>query len=341
MIMTISGIYSLSEEIYNSESGISTGAIDIEIEELNKDNQPFDEDGNLVMPGDEIILIPKINNLGEECYLRAKIEFIIDNEVFEVTDYIDGDYTSWSKKDDYYYYNSTFSKKDSTILFNKVTIPDLSSDYYGKTVAVHIIVEAVQAKHFNGDWDSVRIKKSIDRRYDIDYEGMSNVIYEDFTNHHINLDDEFFNKLGNMLPGDSFSETVRLLNKGDSKNEYYFSIDYKNLSSEELELLENIKLIVKNQSGVLGIYKKGEGDIFRYEIFLPEDIDNDFSKLSTKIKWNFSYKAISKVLPAHEESNPKTGDYGINMSIIIFIFSSIGLLLVLLIWKKENIENNE
>ena len=51
-------------------------------------------------------------------------------------------------------------------------------------------------------------------------------------------------------------------------------------------------------------------------------------------------KTISNVLPAHEEVNPKTGDYGIDLSIMIFIFSSIGLLLVLLIWKKENIENN-
>ena len=80
--MFISGIYALKEEINKTESGLSTGAVDIELKEYNKHNQPFDEDGKHVMPGDEIILIPRVNNLGIECYLRAKIEYYIEDEVY-------------------------------------------------------------------------------------------------------------------------------------------------------------------------------------------------------------------------------------------------------------------
>ena len=349
--MTISGIYSLGNEINNAESGLSTSAVDIEIEEVNQNNQPFDEDGKVVMPGDEIILIPRVNNLGIECYLRAKIEYTINNEVFSVTDFIEGNYSSWTKKGDYYYYNSVFPKEGSFNLFNKVTIPNLSSEYNGKIIVVHIAVEAVQAKNFDGNWDNVNIKKSVDRAYDINYNGESSIIYEDNTNHHITLNNSFFDKLGSMLPGDSVNETINLLNSSDSKNEYYLSIDYNNLNDEEIALLQKLKLIIKNKNGEilvdsniaskdkhsLGEYAPGKGDTFTIEVFLPNDTDNDFSKLFAKINWKFSYDVVKQ----HNETVPFTGD-NIDTSITVFLISSIGFLIFLFLWKKEteNIEKN-
>lgn len=350
MIMSISGIYSISEEIINATSGMSTGSVNIEIVEYSENSQPFSENGKMVMPGDEIILIPRINNLGDECYIRTKIEYVIDNQIFPVTDYIEGNYISWSKKDGYYYYDSKLPKKDSVELFNKVIIPNLSSDYSGKKVVLHITVDAIQARNFDGNWNNVRIKKSIDRMYDIDYRGESSVIYEDNTNHHIYLDNGFFDKLGNMLPGDSFAENIKLINSSNSKNEYYLSIDYDSLSEKELELLKKIKLLIKNKDNkiivdstiadkdkhILGTYRKGEEDNYVIEVSLPKDIDNEFSKIFTKINWKFSYKTVSKVLDGHEENNPLTGDFNINLSIIVFFLSAIGFIIVLFVTKKTN-----
>lgn len=346
--MLISGIYSLNKEINTTEVGISTGAVDIEIKEYN-DTQTFDEDGKFVMPGDEIVLIPRVNNLGVDCYLRTKIEYIINDEIFPEIDYIDGNYSSWTKKEDYYYYDSIFPKKGHIDLFDKVTIPNLTSEYDGKTVMVRIVVEAVQSKNFNGNWDSVDIRKSIDRAYDIDYEGESSIIYDDNTNRHILLDNSFFNKLGNMLPGDTVSENLIVLNKSSSKNEYYLSLDYDNLTDEELVLLQKIRLLIKKQNGEvlvnsnlenknkydLGIYKTGKGETLKIEVSIPEDVNNDFSKLYTKIKWNFSYKDLS----GNSDGiilNPITFDLGIDIYIIVFVFSTIGLIIDMFLWKREN-----
>ena len=346
IVMLISGIYALNKEIITTESGISTGAVDIKIEEYNGNTQPFDEDGSYVMPGDEIVLIPRVNNLGLDCYLRAKIEYTINGETFPEIDYIEGNYSSWTKKDNYYYYDSIFTRDSYINLFNKVTIPNLSSAYNGKKVEVHILVEAVQSKNFDGNWDEVNIRESINRSYDIDYEGESSVIYEDSTNNHISLDSNFFNKLGNILPGDSFSEDVTLLNKSNTENEYYLSIDYDNLTNEELALLQKMTLSIKKNGEVLlngnlanknqytlGVYKKGEGDIFKIEISLPKDAENEYSKLFTKIKWKFSYKNLSD---GSDSDNPKTGDLGINLYIIVFILSTLGLIIDMIMWKKEN-----
>ena len=345
-IMIISGIYSLNKEINTTETGISTGAVDIEIKEYKGNDQLFDEDGFYVMPGDEIVLITRVNNLGVDCYLRAKIEYIINNEVFSEVDYIEGNYSSWNKNGDYYYYDSIFSEKSSIDLFNKVTIPNLTSEYYGKTVVVRITVEAIQAKNFNGNWNSVDIRKSIDRAYDIDYKGESSIIYDDNTNQHITIDSNFFNKLGNMLPGDSMSESIVLLNKSNSNNEYYLSIDYDSLTDEEIALLQKIRLLIKRQNGEvlvdsnlgnknkykLGIYNIGKGDTFKIVVNMPVDVNNDFSKLYTKVKWNFSYKNLSK----DPTINPRTYDAGIDIYIIVFILSTLGLIIDMIMWKKEN-----
>lgn len=353
--MFISGIYSLGNELNITENGLSTGSVDIEIKEYNKDSEPFDEDGSMMMPGSEIILIPRINNLGMDCYLRAKIEYTINNEEFPITEYIEGNYLSWTKNGDYYYYDSVFTKKSSIDLFNKVKIPNLSSEYNGKLVVVHIIVEAVQSKNFDGNWNNVNVIKSVDRAYDIDYEGESSIIYEDHTNKHTTLSDKFFNKLGNMLPGDSVKDKVVLLNKSETENNYYLSIAYDNLTDEEIRLLENIKLSIKNQNGEeivnsnlanknqynLGIYKTGEGNIFNIEVSLPKDANNEFSKLYTKIKWIFSYESLNdEEIKGDDIINPITGDFSINIHITVFILSAIGFIVTLFLYKKETENTN-
>ena len=342
--MCISGIYSLTDEMNKSESILSTSAVDIEIKEYNQNNEPFQDYGKVLMPGDKIILIPRVNNLGIECYLRAKITYTIKDESFNVEDYIDGNYSSWTKRGEYYYYDGIFDKEASVDLFNKVTIPNLSNDYYGSIVVVHFVVEAIQAKNFDGNWEEVEIKESVDRTYDIDFDGESSIIYENNAHSHITLDDHFFDNLGNLLPGDSISEEINILNNTNDKNEYFLAIDYTNLSDEEKALLRSIKLKIRNSNGEelissnledktrhsLGIYPKGRGDRLTIELSLPVEIDNDYSKLFTKITWRFSYDVISH---GNSQQNPKTGDLKFDLSIALFIVSAIGFLVVLFAWK--------
>ena len=349
LIMCISGIYSLSNEINETESGLSTSAVDIEIKEFNQYSESFTDNGKIVMPGDEIRLIPKINNLGIECYLRAKIIYTIGNEEFDISNYIDGNYSSWNKKDEYYYYDSIFQKEESVELFNSIKIPNnLSSRYQGKDVVIHIIVEAIQAKNFDGDWTNVTIKKSINRTYNINYKGGSSIIYEHNANNHINLDKSFFDSLGNMVPGDRIIESINILNSSHDKNEYFLTIDYDELSDAEIKMLSNINFVIKNSKGrliasnnlgtkgkySLGTYTYNEGDNLTLELSMPKNVDNESSKLFAKIIWRFSYNVLN-----HYE-NPVTGDFKFDMSITVFLISTLGFLIVLILGKKnaDNIE---
>ena len=366
----------MSEEMNDTESGLSTSAVDIEIKEYNQNNEPFSEDGKLVMPGDEIMLIPRINNLGIECYIRAKITYTIDNKNFDVLSYIKGNYSSWKKDGDYYYYNSVLDKEGHVDLFNRIMIPkNLSSAYQGKKVVIHMVVDAIQERNFDGNWNNIEIKKSINRTYDIDYAGESSIIYEDDANLDITLDDNFFGNLGNLLPGDNIRETVIIKNHDSDVKEYFVAIDYGELTDEERKLLRSIKLVIKNSHGKtiassnlenkgkysLGIYKHNKGDELTIELSLPADIDNEYSKLFTKIMWRFSSVIVNNHEEPEEESNensndnleenakddtnenpsniPKTGDFKFDLSITVFICSAIGFLVVLLMGKRtEKIE---
>ena len=351
LIMNISGIYSLLNEIYDAESNLSTGAVDISLKEYTQNDELYLEEEKKVMPGEEIVLIPKVNNLGIDCYLRAKITYTIKQETFNVTDYIEGDYKNWNKDGDYYYLDSVLVKGEAVELFNKVTIPDLSSEYQNDILILHIVVDAVQAKNFDGDWDNVEIKESIDRTYDIDYSGSSSVVFEDDVNKYINIDDHFFDNLGNMLPGDVTSEEITVYNSSYDKNEYFLSIDYGDLNDLERELLRKITLRIKNSRGEilvqsnledkskhsLGIFSHNEGETLTIELSLPKDLDNEYSKLFAKIIWRFSYDVISH---NGKPDNPKTGDFKFDLSITVFILSSIGFLIVLF-YERKNTENIE
>ena len=354
--MFISGIYALADEMEKAENGLSTSAVDIEIKEYNKDNEPFGEETKHVTPGEEVILIPKINNLGIECYLRTKITYTVNNENLNIEDYIDGNYKNWTKKGEYYYYDSIFQKEDSISLFNKLKIPNnIPEESADKPIIAHIVVEAIQAKNFDGSWDGIEIKESINRTYDIDYQGESSIVYEDSSHNHILLDDHFFDNLGNLLPGDSISEEVIILNNSNTKNKYFLNIEYDDLTTEEKNLLHQIKLTIKNKKGellvssnledkskhTLGTFSHYEGDTLTIELSLPKDIDNDYSKLFTKIRWRFSYDVIGhgEIIPI----NPKTWHLKFALSITVFLLFTLGFITVLILGNKstDNIKNKK
>lgn len=359
VMMSISGIYSLTTELKDVETSISTSAVEIDLKEYDNSNNEFNQNGKVVMPGETISLVPRVHNLGMECYLRTKITYTINNNKYNEFNYIDGNYKSWNKKGDYYYYNPIFTKNSDIDIFNQVTIPTTVPDaYQGKNVVLKIIVEAIQAKHFDGDWSKSTIKESINKSYDLDDRGSSTIIYDNDVDKHITLDDGFFDNLGNLLPGDSKNEQVTVLNRSKTKNDYYLTFKYNNLTKEEKKLLNNINIIIKNknkvliQNNILNFGNKSfislnpnEKENFTFIISLPKQLDNAYSKILTKITWKFSYEQIKKDKEKKDKKknniiiiNPNTGDFKFSLSMIMFIVSAIGMFIIIILLKKENKE---
>ena len=351
IMFSISGIYALTNDIINNtESTISTSYVDIKLEQY-QNGESYTKENEVVLPGEVVPLNTKINNLGIDCYVRAKITYTLNNMQYNESNYINGDYKNWIKKDDYYYYDSILNQSEVINLFDAIQIPnEITNESSGDTLIVHILVEAVQAKNFDGNWDEVDIKEAINRSYSMDSEGKSEIIYENNADKYIDIGDGFFNNLGGLLPGDNITDQITINNNSNNKIRYHLSIDKKNLTDEETDLLKNVNITIKNSKGeelykgkltevsnlLLGIYNSVSNGIITFTISIPSNLDNEYSKIATKIIWVFSVEEEKSGI------NPETWDLRFDWSITLFVFSALGLLIVMILEKREknNIEKN-
>ena len=351
IMFSISGIYALTNDIINNtESTISTSYVDIKLEQY-QNGESYTKENEVVLPGEVVPLNTKINNLGIDCYVRAKITYTLNNTQYNESNYINGDYKNWTKKDDYYYYDSVLNQSEVINLFDAIQIPnEITNESSGDTLIVHILVEAVQAKNFDGNWDEVDIKEAVNRSYSMDSEGKSEIIYENNADKYIDIGDGFFNNLGGLLPGDNITDQVTINNNSNNKIRYHLSIDKKNLTDEETDLLKNVNITIKNSKGeelyngkltevnnlLLGIFNSGSNGIITFTISIPSNLDNEYSKIATKIIWVFSVEEEKSGI------NPETWDLRFDWSITLFVFSALGLLIVMILEKREknNIEKN-
>ena len=351
IMFSISGIYALTNDIINNtESTISTSYVDIKLEQY-QNGESYTKENEVVLPGEIVPLNTKINNLGIDCYVRAKITYTLNNTQYNESNYINGDYKNWTKKDDYYYYDSVLNQSEVINLFDAIQIPnEIINESSGDTLIVHILVEAVQAKNFDGNWDEVDIKEAVNRSYSMDSEGKSEIIYENNADKYIDIGDGFFNNLGGLLPGDNITDQITINNNSNNKIRYHLSIDKKNLTDEETDLLKNVNITIKNSKGeelyngkltevnnlLLGIFNSGYNGIITFTISIPSNLDNEYSKIATKIIWVFSVEEEKNGI------NPETWDLRFDWSITLFVFSALGLLIVMILEKREknNIEKN-
>lgn len=352
-MFSVSGIYALTNDVINNtESTISTSYVDIKLEEY-QNSEPYTKENEVVMPGELVRLNSRINNIGIDCHVRVKLTYTLNNTEYEESNYINGDYKNWTKKGYYYYYNSVLEQNKIINLFDTIQIPnEMINESDGNTIIVHILVEAVQAKNFDGNWDEAEIKEAVDRSYSMYSDGKSEIIYEKNAEKYIDIGDGFFDNLGGLLPGDSITDQITIDNNSNNKIKYFFTIDTSKLSQEEINLLKNVNITINNSSRkeilngkltdinnlLLGIFNSGSNGIITFTISIPSNLDNEYSKIATKIIWVFSVEEEKSNI-----INPETWDMRFDWSITLFMFSALGLLIVMILEKHErdNIEKNK
>lgn len=392
LIMCVSGIYAFTNStIVNVKNELNTGVVKIELNEYSKNvdgTESLYNDVNLnVLPGQVISLIPRISNLGDSSYVRAKIGYSnSDNSTATLTqDEINGISTKWLKKGDYWYYTEPLKSGENVDIFSSVTIPaNLSNDYQGKEFKLDITAEAVQAENFkpdfdsNSPWNGIEAKDASVENYKTDKIQKNNstkVEYENNADSYIEVPDNFFNKLGRVMPGDVLIDEVTIQNKTSKEVEYYVSTEKGNeLSDTETELLEKLRLNITSDNKKiyegkldkidnlsLGKYTKNEASKLLFTITVPEELQNEYANLSATLNWKFSVKvpddekqdepekeeqkddkAVEE--PKEEKTNPpspQTGDVKIKVAVGIFFISAIGLIVIIIAERKlRNKEKN-
>ena len=334
---------------------IQTDVVDIKIQNYKlEDNNKETEYGSeikKVMPGDKISIIPKVFNLGMDCYLRVKVNYI-DGDI-DFIDYVAGFSDKFTKYGEYYYYNTTLKSKETVKIFDTIEIPE-DAEFHTRDgrIKLEIIAEAIQERNFQPDytladpWKNVKPSKSVNSTYEINGENSKVVInYEDNTDKDISVSNNFFERARKIVPGDSFTDSIKIKNTNKEKTKYYLKFNTDRNDIKEINLLSQIQLIITKKNGqvvyngkllsedkiLLGEYKLGEIDELYFKVSVPEELDNQFENLNPRLLLVFSAEYDTK---ENADRNPQTGD-SIDVAITIFFISAIGLVIVMLLAYKE------
>lgn len=335
----------ISVEVDNS---FETGIVDISVAEYQKvgGREELWEDNPTVLPGDVVSKIPRVHNDGNDCYIRAKItirgnEHITESNLLGISDL-------WHKaKDGYYYYTEIVPHGEDIDIFQAVSIPvDLPNDTQGQLFHIDIDVDAIQSANFmpefNDDdpWGSIEILKcGKEGQYDISTFKPSDtksfkIEYRGDAKKLIKNSDDFFANIPYLMPGDTYSDKVQIINDGAADMQLYF----RSAADDPSDLLDKIQLtITTNIDGTtktfyqgnlraeelsdnitLGTIPAGAEGTFDFVISVPVELNNEYTIQASQLKWIFSTEFIEA------PDAPATGD----MSNIHFYVGLIGISLL-------------
>lgn len=370
--MCISGIYAFTNTpILKVKNEVNTGAISIELKEYTiVDGQEliYNDTETTVLPGQIISLIPRVTNVGDSSYIRAKLSYTSeDNSLIQISDdNVDGMSENWIKKGEYWYYKNTVNSGENLDIFNSFRIPvDVPNEFQGNSIFLNIAVEAVQASNFTPDfnsqnpWNGINVEEA-NTTYHADMVQINpNAVieYDNSANLYMNVPEDFFSKLGHVVPGDIIKDEVTIKNTKKANMEYFISTEkVDGISEKGMELLEKLQLKIQSKDKVLyegkayklenkslGVYKPDDSAKLEFIITVPTELGNEFADLSSAIRWNFSVEE-GKEEPTPEpepepipepEKTPQTGDTKFKVAITTFFISTLGLIIVLVLDRKQ------
>jgi len=364
------GVTILAMPKVSVDNHFTTGIVDIELEEYEiKEGKEIPYENNKqVLPGKTISKIPRIENDGNDCWIRVKptfknIEHLNDSNIFGISD-------EWVKANDYYYYKNILKTDESVDFFQGLKIPtDFPQELENSNFQVIIDVDAIQSKNFSPDfnssnpWGDVEIllcnkdknynvssfKKSDNLKFEVQYQGNTKEL--------IKNKDDFFLNFPVLMPGDEYSDTISLKNTSTNPIKLYFDSEIL----ENKDILEKIQLKIETEingkqetvyqgalnsninNKLLGEIKSNTEDIFKFTITVPPELNNDYTLLDGKVRWIFSTEEIENKTEKPNENNEKTDANAkpvktddsqiLGLFFILLGFSSFGM--VLYIKKKE------
>lgn len=345
--MITSFIKAVDSNSVSVEGNFTTNAVKIELKQYENNGGILSDYNNsgIMNIDSDISMIPRIKNLGVDCYIRAKIDFTVDginNEDY----YLDVN-SNWLKQDDYYYYKNVLLSGNSVDLFTTFKLKKNEMyNHIGDDANLNIRVEAVQAKNFDVDfnriniWQYVDINECIDNNYDINSSVIDRnvTINNGISNAEFTIPKKFFEDISTLLPGDKIEETIKIDNISNTNIDYYIKNNpsdniKNNMKLIKLQILDdNNNIIYEGPLYIedrihLGKIKKSISKNYIFKVSVPADFTNDYLVTNGCLSWNFYVE--------NEITNPETLDNVITW-IILFIISLFGFIITMFYKDKLN-----
>ena len=319
VILGISVTYGYFSDIVSVTNHISTGDVNIRLQEYQQKNgkEILYSNPKLVMPGDIVSKIPRISNLAEPCWIRAKISY--ENDRKELESLSDGDILGiseqWVKQGEYFYYTRILEQGEAATLFRAVKIPDdWTEKHSSQKLHINIQADAIQAANFQPDframspWGNQEIELCVHEENGRTLEEKKKVkLSVEFNgNAHklIAVPDDFFANIQRAMPGDSFQDSVEISNTTDKPAELFFHTGIVCQREDRMDLLKKLSLtIAMNGKSIysgnllaeelksevsLGIFQSGEEGTMEFTVSVPKELKNAYALRDGAVKWYFT-----------------------------------------------------
>lgn len=158
LIAILLTLFTYSTIAYFSTSGVATnvvtsGNISFRVHESTYNNDPFPEEGVVILPGDVVKKEVTVENVCDHpFYLRVKLDYSVNDTRLTADDCfaLDINTAAWEYHDGWYYYkNIVKPNKTTPELFSHVEIvgDKVDNSYIGKTLTLNVVAQAVQSEH--------------------------------------------------------------------------------------------------------------------------------------------------------------------------------------------------
>lgn len=301
---------SFQTEVTNN---IQVGDISIRLDEYELDEAgkeiPYEND-KTVIPGQEVDKIVRITNQANEAWIRAKLEYQMDDGMKGLSDAcVTLSSDDWIKCGEYYYYKKPVPRDTGVDFINRVEVPyqwDESNSEKGFSVIV--TADAVQTANFTPDftgndpWFGTLVETCVHTTFtkpqDINTQNFT-VTFKNRSEGFVRIGDDFFSNWGQLMPGDTVSDKVQLKNTYGRSVTIYFQTE--TIASDEL--LKAIHLEIRNKDKIiysgtmdgavkdgveLAYLRRGDTAELTYTLSVPAELNNKYAMMATKTKWIFS-----------------------------------------------------
>lgn len=317
---------------------VKTQGIDIKV------TSNTDED-KLYGAGSTLRYEPVIENRAMSCYVRFKLN--LSNALLNEDSFV-GLTDDFVKRGDYFYYTKPLDNKQSITTFNSFKMPADIDNEDKEEIKIIKTVDAIQSKNFTPDfnsenpWGNVEVISS-------NFDG-SNYINEVIVVKPINLTINSDKQITltnkdilnfNLAPGDVITNSIDIR----SDNEKEVNVEFK-AKGEESELLKNINLKLylddkkiydgdlvtenlQNYTKLVNL-KCGEKTSLKYEMSIPENLNNKYQDKESNFEWKFKINEASNDIV-------KTDDIS-NISVVLVIVLITSIVGITIFRRKDKNE---
>ncbi len=294
-------------------NNIQTGAVSISLEGGGTVT-------NEITPGGTVDFTTNVKNNAEDCWLRAKVKFISDDDITGLDDSKIAYGDNWKKIGEYYYYTSIVPINTSVAFTKTITFPTewTAADQH---IDTQIQVDAVQSKNFTPDfntsdpWFGTVIEESLITNYErkSSVNNNINIEFKGGAEGLVKPSSDFLDDWKAVMPGDTLTGSLDIAN--NSENDVKISFSATN--DGDKELLGQLDITIKNgdtsiysgkmttgvEETLLGQYKKGDKTTFTYEVKVPETLNNSYAVKDAVSTWVF--KAEEIIPESEKEKTPE------------------------------------